>query len=304
MPVLLNLNDVVEDMRAMLPRLLGEHIALVVTPAKRLGTVLVDRGQIEQVILNLAVNARNAMPDGGTLTIETRDVEFRDAYTGEFRSAPPGHYVMLAVGDTGAGMDEATRTKIFEPFFTTKEQGRGTGLGLSTVDGIIGQSGGSIRVYSEPGHGTTFKVYLPRCEEQVCPNQPEPARAAMLGTETVLLVEDEVTIGLFASRLLRSAGYTVLTVGSAEEALALLEQPKQRVHLLLTDVVLPGMSGLKLATQIGPAHPEIKILYMSGYTDDATLRLSVRHQVTHFLGKPFTAAELMRKVREALDSPR
>jgi PAS domain S-box-containing protein len=300
-PVILNLNTVVEDMRALLPRLIGENIALVMAPAGQLGCVLADPGQIEQVILNLAVNARDAMPDGGTLTIETRDVEFPEAHAGDVRSAPPGPYVMLAVSDTGAGIDEPTRLRIFEPFFTTKEQGKGTGLGLSTVDGIVRQSGGSVRVYSEPGHGTTFKIYLPRISEPASMGQPVPARTTVPGTETVLLVEDEEALCRLATRILRSAGYTVLVAANGEDALLVLARQDRPVHLLLTDVVLPGMSGRELATRIAAAHPEVKALYTSGYTDDAILRLQVLDQITHFVGKPYTAAELTRKVREALD---
>ncbi|MCR4374543.1 MAG: PAS domain S-box protein [Acidobacteria bacterium] len=293
-PTLLDLNTVIENMRAILPRLIGEHIALVIAPARPLGSVLADPGQIEQVILNLAVNARDAMPDGGTLTMETRDVECR--------STPSGPHVMLAVSDTGIGIDEATQLKIFEPFFTTKEHGKGTGLGLSTVDGIIRQSGGSISVDSEIGKGTTFTIYLPRVLGIPSRSQPIPTSQTAPGTETILVVEDETMLCQLAARILRSAGYTVLTAGSAEDALLTLERQDRPVHLLFTDVVLPGMNGRELATRVVAAHPDVRVLYTSGYTDDAILRLHVRDEATHFVGKPYTATKLTQRVRGALDS--
>ncbi len=303
-PVILDLNTVVHDLGAILRRLIGEHIALVMMPERHLGSVLADPSQIEQVILNLAVNARDAMPAGGILTITTRNVEFRDIYAGDFRSAPPGPYVMLAVSDTGVGMDETTRPKIFEPFFTTKDPGKGTGLGLSTVDGIVGQSGGSVRVYSEPGKGTTFKIYLPRVADAVVTTPSAPARASVPGTETILLVEDEDVLRGLAARILQSAGYTVLVAASGEEALLMLNDYDHAVDLLFTDVVLPGMGGRELATRIAAEHPTIRVLYTSGYNDDVTLRLQVQDQATHLVGKPYGVKELTRKVREVLDGPR
>jgi PAS domain S-box-containing protein len=293
-PTVLDLNAVIENMRAILPRLIGEHIALMIVPARPLGSVLADPGQIEQVILNLAVNARDAMPDGGTLTIETRDVEGL--------STSSGPHVMVTVSDTGIGMDEATQLKIFEPFFTSKEHGKGTGLGLSTVDGIIRQSGGSILVDSALGKGTTFTIYLPRVPGVASSSQPAPTGRAVPGTETILVVEDETMLCHLAARVLRSAGYTVLTAGSAEAALLALERQDRPVHLLFTDVVLPGMNGRELATRVVAAHPDVRVLYTSGYADDAILRLHVRDEATHFVGKPYTAAQLTQRVREALDS--
>ena len=303
-PEVLDLNAVVTDMQDMLQRLLGEDIELMVMPAQSGGSVLVDRGQVEQLVMNLAVNARDAMPDGGALTIETDDVELDDSYAATHPSVNPGPHVMLAVSDTGVGMGEAIRSRIFEPFFTTKGPGKGTGLGLAMVYGIVKQSGGSIWVYSEPGKGTTFKIYLPRVEGVQPPREPppRPTPTAVTGTETILVVEDEEFLRELAARMLQMAGYTVLTASDGEEALQLLGRYDSPVHLVLTDVVMPGISGRELATRLATSHASVKVLYTSGYTDDVILRHGLLDRTTHFLSKPYSMDDLTRKVREALDA--
>jgi signal transduction histidine kinase len=311
-PEILNLNEVIGDMRGMLRRLIGEDIQLVFQlsgqlsgqPSGQLARVRVDPGQIEQVILNLAVNAQDAMPDGGTLLIETREVLLDLAWPATHPSTVPGRHVMLAVSDTGIGMDEATRQRIFEPFFTTKDQGKGTGLGLSTVYGIVEQSNGTIWVYSEPGKGTTFKIYLPCLNE--APQQQSPARGETRtgthGHETILLVEDEQAVRSLTKRILESAGYTVLQAGNGSEALALLDRHGSPIDLLLTDVVMPGMNGRELATRIASVRPQMKVLYTSGYTDDAILRHGVLDDTSRFISKPYAPLELTRRVRDVLDA--
>jgi PAS domain S-box-containing protein len=301
-PDVLNLSTVVADLQSMLPRLIGEDIDLVVVPAKELGSVLADPGQIEQVVLNLAVNARDSMPAGGTLRITTQDVELDEAFAARHPSVAPGPHVMLAVSDTGVGMDEVTRMRVFEPFFTTKEPGKGTGLGLSTVYGIVKQSGGSIWVDSELGRGTTFTIYLPRVEKVAQQGQPTRSTIPVHGTETILIVEDEEALRRVARRIVESAGYTVLTAANGGEALLLLERHDGPVHLMLTDVVMSGMSGTDLAARLVDIRPQMKVLYTSGYTDDAILQRGVLTAAMHFIHKPYATAELTRKVREALDS--
>ncbi|PIY20275.1 MAG: hybrid sensor histidine kinase/response regulator, partial [Deltaproteobacteria bacterium CG_4_10_14_3_um_filter_60_8] len=259
-----------------------------------------------QVIMNLAVNARDAMPAGGKLTIETRNVELATAQATQRLVVPPGSYVLLAVTDTGEGMDAATRGRIFEPFFTTKELGKGTGLGLSSVYGIVKQSGGSLWVYSEVGRGTTFKIYLPRVDEEQV-RVEEQARATGVevparGVETLLVVEDEGAVRNLAARVLTAAGYQVLTAVNGEEALVLLEDRQGPVHLLLTDVVMPGMGGRELAARLATNWPDLKVLFMSGYTNNAIVHHGVLDEGTQFIGKPFSVMELTRKVREVLDS--
>jgi nitrogen-specific signal transduction histidine kinase/CheY-like chemotaxis protein len=279
------------------------NLNLVVMPTRSLGNVKADPGQMEQVIANLAVNARDAMPRGGKLTIEMQDVEFDAEYIRQHGvTVKPGAYVMLAMSDTGIGMDDATRARIFEPFFTTKEPGKGTGLGLSTVYGIVKQTDGFIWVYSEVGLGTSFKIYLPRVAEVISAKPRSSGAAPAHGTETILLVEDLEGMRVVARRMLESVGYTVLTANNGEEALRLLDQYKETVHLMLSDVVMPGMSGRDLAEQLRALRPGMKVLYMSGYTDDAVVRHGVLHEGTPFLSKPFTAIDLTRKVREVLDS--
>ena len=302
-PKVLDLNAVVTNVDKMLQRLIGEDIDLVAALTTGLGRVKADPGQIEQVILNLAVNARDAMPQGGKMTVETADVELDDNYVRTHVGAKPGRYVMLAVNDTGCGMDAETQKRIFEPFFTTKEQGKGTGLGLATVYGIVKQSGGSIWVYSEVGRGTAFKVYLPRVEEEPDTVLPSAVRAASLkGTETILLVEDDEPLRKLTLSILRHGGYHVLEASSREEALQLCGQHQGPIHLMLTDVVMPGMSGQETAKQLALIRPDMKVLHMSGYTNDAVVRHGVLEQSVAFLQKPFTTHSLLRKVREVLDA--
>ncbi|MFH0995664.1 MAG: response regulator [Pseudomonadota bacterium] len=301
-PKVISLNTVVSGVEKMLQRLIGEDIRVAFEMAGDLGHVRVDPGLIEQVIMNLAVNARDAMPLGGQLTIETRNVDLDESFSRRHVSVSPGSYVMLAVSDTGAGMDEATRQRIFEPFFTTKEKGKGTGLGLSMVYGIVKQNNGSIWVYSEPGQGTAFKIYLPRIAEAVELEQIAPVDPTARGTETILIVEDEEAVCTLVKKILLSAGYQVLTAINGGEALMLLERRQEPVHLLLTDVVMPGMSGRELADRLLKIHPEMKVLFMSGYTDDAIVHHGVLDPDAHFIGKPFAMTTVQRKVREVLDS--
>jgi len=302
-PVVLNLSTTVAATEKMLRRLIGEDIDLTLALAENVGSVIADPGQIEQVIVNLAVNARDAMPTGGKLTIETGDVELDDVYANQHAGTHPGSYVMLAISDTGTGMDEATRARIFEPFFTTKEAGRGTGLGLSTVYGIVKQSGGHIWVYSEIGAGTTFKIHLPRVAEAARDVHAVPAQAPARGTETVLVVEDDMALRRAAGRILSSAGYTVLEAADGAEALQVLEGRAGPLHLLLTDVIMPGVSGREVAERLGALRPGLKVLFSSGYADDAILRHGVLDPSVNFIAKPYSAAALTRKVREVLDGP-
>ena len=301
-PVVLDLSAVTADMKDMLGRLIGEDIALLVNPTPGLGRVKADRGQIEQVIMNLAVNARDAMPQGGRLIIELENVELDAEYVRRHVGARAGLHVMLSVGDSGVGIPREIQAQIFEPFFTTKEQGKGTGLGLATVYGIVKQSGGYIEVDSEPGRGTTFRIYLPRVDTTtpVADRASRPSNAAG-GTETVLLVEDEEGVRELARDILRSSGYTVLEARSGSEALLISERHQGPLDLLLTDVVMPRMSGRELAERLGPLRPELSVLYMSGYTDDAVIRHGVLGAGTAFLQKPFTPATLVQRVRETLD---
>jgi PAS domain S-box-containing protein len=300
-PGVLDLGALVQDMSAMLQRLIGEDIQFAVKASDGLGSVKADRGQIEQVIMNLAVNARDAMPGGGKLTIETRDVLIDESTLAAHPGMHAGPHVMVAVTDTGSGMDDATRARIFEPFFTTKDPGKGTGLGLSTVYGIVKQSGGGVWVYSEPGRGTTFTIYLPRISGPLPAVAAAPRPTASTGTETILVVEDEAALRMLATRMLRSAGYTVLEAANAEAALLLVQRQKQPVHVLLTDVVMPGLSGRELATQLAGIRPELKVLYTSGYTDDAIFRHGVLDAGAQFIGKPYTKSGLLARLRSLLD---
>jgi CheY-like chemotaxis protein len=300
-PVVLNLATVISGMRDMLRRLIGEDIHLVVSAPDDLGAVRADPGQIEQVVMNLAVNARDAMTNGGRLSIELQNVDLDQAYVASHPVVKPGPHVMLALSDSGTGMDEATRERIFEPFFTTKGPARGTGLGLSTVYGIVEQSAGSIGVHSEPGVGTTFTIYFPRVEAPAAAANVLRAAEAARGAETVLIVEDEDGVRTLATRILQSAGYTVLVASSGADALRLLADHQGPVDLLLTDVVLPHMSGRDLAHRLDTVKPGVKVLYTSGYTDDAILRHGVLDAETNFIAKPYTRAELTRKVRDVLD---
>jgi len=308
-PKVLGLNAVVAYMQKMLRRLLGEDIELSVTLAPEAGSVNADPGQLEQVLLNLAVNARDAMPTGGRLNIETIRVTSASELAERRHRLPPGDYACLAVTDTGSGMDEATQAHLFEPFFTTKEVGRGTGLGLATVYGIVKQSGGYIWVYSEVGHGTTVKVYLPRVPaDEVAPSLSAPAPApaaepseARGGPETVLLVEDAAPVRSLARRSLEARGYTVLDAADGATALDLAARHRGGIDVLVTDVVMPGMSGRELAERLAPERPRMKVLYTSGYTDDAMVRQGVLTAGVAFLQKPFVPETLARKVREVLD---
>jgi PAS domain S-box-containing protein len=303
-PTVLDPNDVVVNMDKLLRRLLGEDVELRAALAQDLGAVKADASQLEQVVLNLAVNARDAMPNGGQLTIETQNVELDEAYVRGHVSAQPGGYIMIAVSDTGIGMDAATQARIFEPFFTTKEQGKGTGLGLATVYGIVKQSGGWIWVYSEPGHGTSFKVYLPRVAEAAAPLAPSlTPPVSVCGSQTVLLVEDEELVRHLVEKVLKANGYTVLVAATGPDAERVAGQHEGPIHLLMTDVVLPGLNGRQVAERLTAARPGIRVLYLSGYTDDAIVRHGVLEPGVAFLQKPFTPGVLGRKVREVLDSP-
>jgi PAS domain S-box-containing protein len=302
-PVVLDLNSVVEGIGGLLQRLLGEHIELVIASAPDLGRVRADPGHIEQVIVNLAVNARDAMLDGGRLTIETANVELDAEYARRHVGAQIGPHVMLAVSDTGSGMDAETQSRMFEPFFTTKEPGKGTGLGLSTVYGIVQQCGGTIWVYSEIGHGTTFKIYLPRIETTAGAAAPSaPTETVAGGSETVLVVEDEDRVRELVSEILTLHGYTVLMASTAGDALLLSERHEGPIHLLVTDLVMPTMSGRALARRVAERRPETKALYLSGYTGDTIVRHGMLEADMAFLQKPFTVEGLTRKVREMLDA--
>jgi PAS domain S-box-containing protein len=302
-PKTLDLNEVVTDVSRMLQRLIGEDVTMVTRLGEPLGPVNADPGQLTQVLMNLAVNARDAMPDGGILTLETSNVELDDYYASTHVGVIPGPYVMLAVSDTGTGMASDVQRRIFEPFFTTKPVGKGTGMGLASVYGIVKQSGGNVWVYSELGHGSTFKVYLPRA---IAPDRParETAGAAALprGSETILLVEDEQMVRELVRRSLEGCGYSVIEAADGPAALEMCRQIATRVDLLITDVVMPRMNGRQLATEITAARPDIRVLFMSGYTDNAIVHHGVLDETTNFLQKPFAMRTLVTKVREILDS--
>lgn len=300
-PQVVRLNDAIRNMEKMLRRLIGEDIEVIVRAASDAGCVKVDPAQLEQVIMNLAVNARDAMPDGGKLTIETSRVLLDHEYCARYPDVRAGEYALLAVTDNGIGMDPDTQMRAFEPFFTTKEPGRGTGLGLATVYGVVRQSGGHINLYSEQGQGTTFRVYLPRVAESPVTAPPVSHSAAIGGNETILLVEDEEAMRRMARSFLQTMGYTVLEAADARAALELLETHGEAVHLLITDVVLPGLSGPKLAHQVAARHPHIKVLFVSGYTADAIMHHGVLESGVEFLSKPFTPSVLATKVRATLD---
>jgi two-component system cell cycle sensor histidine kinase/response regulator CckA len=302
-PKVIDLTATVVNMDRMLQRLIGEDIQLVTLLDPGLEKVKADPGQIEQALMNLAVNARDAMPGGGKLTVETRNVYLDKAYARRHVSVTPGRYVMLAVSDTGTGMDAETQARIFEPFFTTKGPGKGTGLGLSMVYGIVRQSSGNIWVYSEPGHGTTFKVYLPVVYEEGESRDEGVAPGRARGTETVLLVEDEEAVRRLLLDILESEGYTVLKAANGHEALEVCERHEGPIHLLMTDVVMPGMSGRQLVERMAEKCGDAKVLFMSGYTDNAIVHHGVLDAGTNFLQKPFTPDDVARKVREVLDGP-
>ena len=301
-PRILDLNSIVGEVEKMLGRLIGEHIDLVLVLSKAIGMVKADRTQIEQVILNLAVNARDAMPRGGKLTIETANIEFDESSATRPRYLTPGSYVLLKVTDTGCGMSPDVQAHIFEPFFTTKEKGKGTGLGLSTVYGVIKQSGGYVLVESEPGKGTAFEVYLPRvaaAPESTKESRPS-AKSNQKHQANVLLVEDEPSLRRLARDVLQAMGYTVFEAGDAFQALDIAKQTEIEIDLLLTDVIMPGMSGRALADALSGSRPQTRVLYMSGYTDGEIATQGVLDAGTSILRKPFTHDELVRRVEEAL----
>ena len=296
-----DLNTIVTGAGKMLQRVIGEDITLAIVLAPNLGWVKADAGQIEQVIMNLAVNARDAMPDGGRLTIETANADLDESYSLEHPAVPPGRYVQIVVTDTGVGMTDETKRRIFEPFFTTKELGKGTGLGLATVYGIVKQSNGFVWVYSEPGQGATFKVYLPQVHEAGARNTSDAAEPPARGTETVLLAEDAAPVRNVARQVLERYGYTVLEAPNGRAALDIVAKHHGPIQLLLTDVVMPEMSGRQLADQLTSQRPEIKVLFVSGYTDDSVVRHGVLEAGIAYLQKPFTPDSLARKVRAVLD---
>ncbi len=303
-PKLLDLNDLVASAHKMLGRLIGADLALVVRQAPELGTVRADPGQIDQILLNLAINARDAMPTGGTLTLETSNVELDENYVAEHWPVAPGRYVMLAVSDTGIGMDAETQRQIFEPFFTTKPVGQGTGLGLSTVYGIVKQSDGHIWVYSEPGLGTTFKIYFPRVDAPPDVTRPSaPVEVARGGHETILLVEDSPALREVIRHRLEAGGYVVLLAGDGEEALALAAARSAPIDLLLTDVVMPKLGGADLAKRLTSLRPGLPVLFMSGYTDGVIERSGLLTDRVVLIEKPFKGEALVRLVREVLDRP-
>lgn len=304
-PRTLNLNSVVHSISKMLLRVIGEDISLILRPGEPLGSVRADLSQIEQALMNLAVNARDAMPTGGKIVIETANVELDESYTRQHEPVKAGSYVMLSISDTGIGMDEATKSQIFEPFFTTKEAGKGTGLGLSTVYGIVKQSEGYIWVYSEPGHGTTFKIYFPRIDqpaEILITHKIESVAAG--GTEAILLVEDEDSLRTLTTRLLESGGYKVFSTANAADAIAMAQQQNGTIDLLVTDVIMPGMTGPELAAELKKNWPDIKVLYVSGYAANVMVQQGVLGPDAVLLVKPFSRQMLLTKVRSVIENPR
>jgi PAS domain S-box-containing protein len=304
-PKVLDLNAALSDTQAMLSRLIGEHIQVVMSLDPATGPVRADPGQLEQVVMNLVINARDSMPEGGTLILETANVQLDEVYTRTRQDAKPGNYVRLSVSDTGGGMDAETLSRIFEPFFTTKPRGQGTGLGLATVYGIVKQSGGHVDVYSEVGRGSTFKVHLPRVEaDDAAADLGRQDREATLGgSETVLLVEDDDAMRGLTRELLQEHGYVVLEASGPEGAFGIAESHSGSIDLLMTDVIMPKMNGTQLAAQMVTLRPQMRVLYMSGYTDEAIGRHGVIEAGTNFLQKPFTLQALLRKLRAVLDTP-
>jgi hypothetical protein len=300
-PKILNLNELLGGLDSMLRRLIGEDIDLRIAPGHDLGLVSADPGQMEQVVVNLAVNARDAMPHGGILTIQTQNVELDENYARTHVNIKPGKYVALVVSDNGAGMDAQTRAHLFEPFFTTKERGKGTGLGLTTVFGIVKQSGGGVDVYSEPGHGTSVNVYLPRSDRPATGETKSPAAESSRGSETILLVEDEEPVRNLVRDTLQREGYTVLDAPNAADARRMGRTYKGPIHLLIADVVMPKEGGRDLAHSLAPQRPSMKVLFMSGYTDLAVVSSGLLNSEAAFIQKPFTPAALSAKVREILE---
>jgi nitrogen-specific signal transduction histidine kinase len=305
-PQSLSLNDVLMRMEPFLRRLIGEDVELTIKCAEKLGTALLDPTQMEQVVMNLVANSRDAMPRGGQLTIETANVDLDESYAANSADVRPGPHVLLAVTDTGTGMSRETKSRIFEPFFSTKERGRGTGLGLATVFGIVKQSSGHIWVYSELGKGTTFKAYFPRSDQadpEAVPGGSSRAQkqVPLDGNETILLVEDDEQVRAVAARILRQHGYRVLPAESGSRALLVAENHPTTIHLLLTDVIMPLMSGRELAERLRRLRPAIKVLYMSGYTDNSIVHHGILDSDVEFLQKPIRPAALLRKLRQVLD---
>ena len=305
MPKVIDLNKGINETKNMLKHTIGEDIEFLTILEPELEKVYADSGQIDQIIMNMVVNARDAMPQGGKLTIETANADLNKNYFREhdIKEEKPGHYVMLTVSDTGSGMDKETREHIFEPFFTTKEVGKGTGLGLSTVYGIVKQNNGFVWVYSEPGRGSTFKVYLPKVKGDAEPKEKEQSPVDdPIGSETVLIVEDDYGLRKFAQEVLRNYGYRVIVAENGEDALRVSEEYEGPIHLLLTDVVMPRMGGKELTERLQPLYSRMKVIYMSGYTDNAIVHHGVLAPGVNFLEKPFTLEGLGRKVRKALGS--
>jgi two-component system, cell cycle sensor histidine kinase and response regulator CckA len=301
-PVALDLNETVRRMQIMLNRLIGDNVAMSSKLCSELGTINADPSQVEQVLMNLVINARDAMPKGGKISIATSNVEIDEVHARQPPFTGPGQYVRLTVTDTGTGMDAETQSHIFEPFFSTKAPGRGTGLGLSTVFGIVKQSGGAITVYSELNHGTTFKIYFHRHDESAVNPQPGIEKPVQGGRETILLVDDAAALRRLTRQLLQDCGYTVLESGDPAEALRIAAEYPGALPLMITDVVMPGFSGSVLAEKLATSRPETKVLYASGYSDEAVIPSPIPGQQYAFLEKPFTRDGLLRKVRELLDS--
>jgi nitrogen-specific signal transduction histidine kinase/CheY-like chemotaxis protein len=301
--MVLDLNAIVQGMEKMLHRIIGEDIELITNLAEGLGRVKTDPSQIEQVLLNLVVNAKEAMPNGGKVILETDHVELDESYARTHINVIPGRYVLLSVSDTGCGISPEVKERIFDPFFTTKGKDKGTGLGLSTVYGIVKQSGGHIWVYSEPGQGTTFKIYLPRVDEEADALPEKDERGELpRGSEIILLVEDDPSVRSLAARVLREQGYTVLEAADGEEAMHIAHKPIiKEIHLLLTDVVMPHMGGKELVQSFKTLYPSVKILFISGYTDKAVSLQALLVSEFPFLQKPFTPMDLAKKVRKVLD---
>jgi len=301
-PRVLDINALVIDFDKMLRRMVTEDIELVNSLAPRIGKIKADPGQIEQVIMNLVVNSRDAMPNGGKLIVETANVDLDETYCRSHSSARPGPHVMLAVSDTGMGMDAKTQARIFEPFFTTKEEGKGTGLGLATVYGIVKQSEAHIWVYSELGKGTTFKIYFPRVDGPAHTVETDRDTVkALHGSETILVAEDSEPLRELTCALLETNGYTVLAARNAAQAIEIAERGDRPIHILLTDVIMPGMNGRELARRLAAGRPEMKVLFMSGYTSDAIVNHGVLEPGIFLIEKPFSQDALMRKVRDVLD---
>jgi two-component system, cell cycle sensor histidine kinase and response regulator CckA len=300
----LDLNRAVSSLSLMLQRLIGEDIDLRLELRPETGRVNADAGQLEQVLMNLAVNARDAMPSGGTLTIETANVDLDETYAGRHIAVKPGPYVLLAVSDTGSGMDEATKQRLFEPFFTTKPPGKGTGLGLSTVFGIVKQSGGSLEVYSEPGRGSSVKIYFPRVDQPISMEAAGRKRPSMRGSETILLVEDDEMVRNLVHETLEREGYKVIGAADPLEAQRIADGYRGKIQLLITDVVMPRLSGKELAKALVERRPDMKVLYMSGYTDSAIVNSGILQKEVAFLQKPFTPSALAAKVRDVIENGR